>query len=160
MKHIQILDARSEDDYLTARSLFEEYQSTIGADLCFQGFAEELEGLPAMYGPPGGHLLIAWREGRAVGCVGLRPLEPGVCEMKRLYVRPEARGIGLGRELASAIVQRARAGGYSTMVLDTLRSMVEARVIYRSLGFLQRAPYYANPQPDVAFMELRLQDTP
>jgi ribosomal protein S18 acetylase RimI-like enzyme len=160
MKHIQILDARSDDDYVTARSLFEEYQGTIGADLCFQGFAEELDSLPAMYGPPGGRLLIAWREGRAVGCVALRTLEPGVCEMKRLYVRPEARGIGLGRELASAIVQRARAGGYRTMVLDTLRSMVEARVIYRSLGFVQRAPYYPNPLPDVAFMELRLQDTP
>jgi ribosomal protein S18 acetylase RimI-like enzyme len=79
--------------------------------------------------------------------------------MKRLYVRPEARGIGLGRELASAIVQRARAGGYRSVVLDTLRSMVEARVIYRSLGFVQRAPYYPN-LPDVAFMELRLQDTP
>jgi len=160
MRHIQILDARTDDDYLIARSLFEEYQGTIGADLCFQGFTDELESLPAMYGAPGGNLLIAWREGRAVGCVGLRSLEPGVCEMKRLYVRPEARGIGLGRELASEIVQRARAGGYRSMVLDTLRSMVEARVIYRSLGFVQRAPYYANPLPDVAFMELRLQDTP
>jgi ribosomal protein S18 acetylase RimI-like enzyme len=160
MKHIQILDARSDDDYVTARTLFEEYQGTIGADLCFQGFAEELERVPTVYGPPGGHLLIAWREGRAVGCVALRTLEPGVCEMKRLYVRPDARGIGLGRELASAIVQRARAGGYRSMVLDTLRSMVEARVIYRSLGFVQREPYYASPQADVAFMELHLQDTP
>jgi ribosomal protein S18 acetylase RimI-like enzyme len=160
MKHIEILDARSADDYLTARTLFEEYQSTIGADLCFQGFDDELEKLPAMYGPPGGSLLIAWRQARAVGCVGLRALEPDVCEMKRLFVRPEARGIGLGRELAAAIVQRARTGGYRSMVLDTLRSMVEARVIYRSLGFVQRAPYYANPQADVAFMELRLHDNP
>jgi ribosomal protein S18 acetylase RimI-like enzyme len=146
MEHIQILDAR--------------YQGSIGADLCFEGFADELERLPAIYGPPGGHLLIAWREGRAVGCVALKALEPGVCEMKRLYVRSEARGIGLGRELASAIVQRARTSGYGSMVLDTLRSMVEARVIYRSLGFVQRAPYSPNPPADVAFMELRLQDSP
>ncbi|MGE0158911.1 MAG: GNAT family N-acetyltransferase [Gemmatimonadales bacterium] len=156
MKPIQILEARSESDYQTARSLFEEYARTVGADLCFQGFAEELTKLPEMYGPPQGHLLLAWRDGRAVGCVGLRTIEPGVCEMKRLYVRPEARGIGLGRQLAAAIVERGRLGGYRTMVLDTLRSMVEARVIYRSLGFVQRPAYYANPLPDVAYMELRL----
>lgn len=157
MRPVPISDARSDDDYLTARTLFEEYARTIGADLCFQGFTEELERLPTMYGPPGGSLLIARRDGRAVGCVAMRPLEPGTCEMKRLYVRPEARGIGLGKQLASAIVERARAAGYQCMVLDTLRSMVEARMIYRSLGFVQRAPYYANPLPDVAYMELRLQ---
>jgi ribosomal protein S18 acetylase RimI-like enzyme len=156
MRPIRILEARSDRDYGTARALFEEYARTLGADLCFQGFAEELESLPSMYGPPGGCLLIAWRDGRAVGCVAMRTLEPGVCEMKRLFVTREARGMGLGKELASAIVERARTSGYRTMVLDTLRSMVEARVIYRSLGFVQRAPYYANPLPDVAFMELRL----
>jgi ribosomal protein S18 acetylase RimI-like enzyme len=160
MKPTRILDARSDSDFDTARTLFEEYAKTIGADLCFQGFAEELEQLATVYSPPQGQLLIAWRDGRAVGCVGLRSInEPGVCEMKRLYVRPEARGIGLGKELASAIVERARAGGYRSMVLDTLRSMVEARMIYRSLGFVQRAPHYANPLPDVAFMELRLVET-
>ena len=159
MKPIQILDARSDRDYLVARDLFEEYARTLGADVCLQGFAEELEQLPGVYGPPRGRLLIAWREERAVGCVALRVLEPGIGEMKRLYVRPEARGMGLGRQLASAIVERARADGYRSMVLDTLRSMVEARVIYRSLGFVQRPPYYANPQPDVAFMELRLSES-
>jgi ribosomal protein S18 acetylase RimI-like enzyme len=158
MKPIEILDARSDSDYVAARSLFEEYARTVGADLCFQGFAEELLQLPSMYGSPLGRLLIAWREGRPVGCVALRTLEPGVGEMKRLYVRPEARGIGLGKELAAAIVARARADGYRSMVLDTLRSMVEARVIYRSLGFVQRAAYYANPQPDVTFMELTLSE--
>lgn len=157
MKPVQILAASTESDYQTARSLFEEYARTLSFDVCFQDFAAELDQLPAMYGPPRGHLLIAWRERRAVGCVALRTLEPGVSEMKRLYVRPEARGTGLGRELASAIVERARSDGYRSIVLDTLRSMVEARVIYRSLGFVQRTPYYANPAPDVAFMELRLQ---
>jgi ribosomal protein S18 acetylase RimI-like enzyme len=158
MKPIRILGAQSESDYEIARTLFEEYAKTIGADLCFQGFAEELEQLASMYGPPQGQLLIAWRDDRAVGCVALRSIEPGICEMKRLYVRPEARGIGLGKELAAAIVERARAGGYRSMVLETLRSMVEARVIYRSLGFVQREPYYGNPQPDVTFMELRLSE--
>jgi ribosomal protein S18 acetylase RimI-like enzyme len=160
MKHIEILDARSESDYVAARSLFEEYARTLGGDTCLQGFAEELDQLRTMYGPPGGRLLIAWRKDRPVGCVALRTLAPGVAEMKRLYVRHEARGRGLGRELASAIVERARADGYRSMVLDTLRSMVEARVIYRSLGFVQRTPFYANPQPDVAFMELDLSKTP
>lgn len=159
MKPIPILDARSDDDYRTARSLFEEYAGTVGVDLCFQGFAEELEHLESMYGPPNGCLFIAWRNGLPVGCVASRTLEPGVCEMKRLYVRPHARGIGLGRQLAAAIVERARADGYARIVLDTLRSMVEARVIYRSLGFVQRDAYYANPLPDVAFMELDLQCT-
>lgn len=159
MKTIEILDAGSDSDYVAGRGLFEEYARTLGADQCLQGFGEELDQLPTMYGPPKGRLLIAWRRGRPVGCVAVRTLEPGVGEMKRLYVRPEARGLGLGRALASAIVDRARADGYRSMVLDTLRSMVEARVIYRSLGFVQRAPYHANPQPDVTFMELRLSET-
>lgn len=160
MEPVPIFEAATPDDYATARTLFEEYARTVGADLCFQGFTEELEQLASMYGPPAGCLLIALRDDRPVGCVAMRPLEPGTCEMKRLYVRPEARGIGLGRQLASAIVEHARAAGYQSMVLDTLRSMVEARMIYRSLGFVQRAPYYANPLPDVAYMELRLQPAP
>jgi ribosomal protein S18 acetylase RimI-like enzyme len=160
MKPIRIVEAGSDGDYRAARALFEEYARTLGADiLCFQGFDQELEQLASMYGPPRGRLLIAWRESQPVGCVALRAIEPGICEMKRLYVRREARGIGLGKELAAAIVERARTDGYRSMVLDTLRSMVEARVIYRSLGFVQREPYYANPQQGVTFMELRLQQT-
>jgi len=113
-----------------------------------------------MYGPPRGSLLIAWQDALAVGCVALRPHEPDVGEMKRLYVRPGARGAGLGRALAEALLERGRSAGYRAIVLDTLASMVEARALYRSLGFAERAPYYANPQPGVAFMELRLEETP
>jgi putative acetyltransferase len=156
MATMSILEARSESDYLTARTLFEEYASGLGVDLCFQGFAEELDRLPSMYGPPRGRLLLAWRGSEPVGCVALRAREPDVCEMKRLYVRPSTRGEGLGRSLVTSIIEHGRSVGYGSMVLDTLASMVEARALYRSLGFVERAPYYANPEPGVAFMELRL----
>jgi ribosomal protein S18 acetylase RimI-like enzyme len=157
MESTRILEARSESDYLTARTLFEEYADASGLDVCFQGFADELERLPSMYGPPHGGLLLAWRGSEPVGCVAHRVREPDVCEMKRLYVRPGARGDGVGRSLATSIIEHGRSGGYRSMVLDTLASMVEARALYRSLGFAERAPYYPNPQPGVVFMELRLE---
>jgi ribosomal protein S18 acetylase RimI-like enzyme len=163
MSKTRITEAASAEDYETARTLFDEYARGLGVDLCFQGFAEELERLPSMYGPPRGSLLIAWQDGGAVGCVALRPREPDVCEMKRLYVRPQARGAGLGRALAEAILERGRSAGYGAIVLDTLATMVQARALYRSLGFVERAPYYAshsNSMAGVAFMELRLRETP
>jgi ribosomal protein S18 acetylase RimI-like enzyme len=153
MSKTRITEAASAEDYETARTLFDEYARGLGVDLCFQGFAEELERLPSMYGQDGG----------AVGCVALRPREPDVCEMKRLYVRPQARGAGLGRALAEAILERGRSAGYGAIVLDTLATMVQARALYRSLGFVERAPYYAshsNSMAGVAFMELRLRETP
>jgi ribosomal protein S18 acetylase RimI-like enzyme len=158
MEPIRILGARSESDYLTARALFEEYAGAIGLDLCFQGFGEELEHLPRMYGPPRGCLLLAWRGSEALGCVALRAREPEVCEMKRLYVRPPARGEGLGRSLVTSIIARGCDAGYRSMVLDTLASMNEARSLYTSLGFTERAPYYSNPLAGVAFMELTLRE--
>jgi ribosomal protein S18 acetylase RimI-like enzyme len=163
ISEIRIAEAASQEDYEAARTLFEEYARGLGGDLCFQGFAEELERLPSMYGPPRGGLLIAWQGARAVGCVALRPRETDTCEMKRLYVSPEARSRGLGRALAEAILERGRSAGYRTIVLDTLATMVQARSLYRSLGFVERAPYYAshpNSMPGVSFMELRLRETP
>lgn len=157
MSETRILQAASAQDYVVARALFEEYAAGVGGETCFSDFATELERLPTLYGPPRGGLLLAWRDGAPVGCVALRTLQPDVCEMKRLYVRPEARGSQLGRALAASVVERARTAGYRTIVLDTLASMVAAQSLYRSLGFVTRDPYYADPQPGVTFMELHLQ---
>jgi ribosomal protein S18 acetylase RimI-like enzyme len=125
-------------------------------DLCFQGFDEELAGLPGGYARPGGRLLVATLGAQVAGCVALRPVGGGVCEMKRLYVRPAARGNGVGRELASAAVEAARDEGYARMRLDTLPQMVEARPLYESLGFREIEPYYDSPVSGTRFLELAL----
>ena len=156
MTETTISDTRTPAEFSEARQLFEEYAGALGFDLCFQGFPEELKTLQAMYGPPRGCLLLARRDGVAVGCVGLRPFNNDVCEMKRLYVRPEVRGAHLGRELASRVIEAAYDFGFNKMVLDTLESMEPARRLYRSLGFVESMPYYDNPIEDAVYMELEL----
>jgi GNAT superfamily N-acetyltransferase len=139
-----------------ARGLIEEYAGSLGVDLAFQGLAAELAGLPGDYAPPRGRLLLALDGEGAAGCVALRELEPEVAEMKRLYVRAPWRGRGLGRLLACAAMDEARAAGYARMRLDTLPSMASARALYGALGFRPIAPYRHNPVEGTAFLEASL----
>ena len=150
---MKIIRAQTADEMETVRTLFREYQRFLGVDLCFQGFEEELATLPGRYAPPQGRLLLAWESERVAGCVALRPLDDGACEMKRLFVRPDYRGQGLGRLLALQAVSEATALGYAVMRLDTLNTLERAMQIYAALGFQRCAPYYANPLPSVVYWE-------
>jgi ribosomal protein S18 acetylase RimI-like enzyme len=152
---IDIVPATSADHIATARRLFKEYEASLGIELTFQGFAQEVAGLPGAYAPPAGRLLLA-TGAEPAGCVALRPLGGGICEMKRLYVRPTARGARLGRRLAETVIREARAIGYARMRLDTLPSMKDAFALYQTLGFREIAPYYATPIAGTRFMELSL----
>jgi ribosomal protein S18 acetylase RimI-like enzyme len=153
---MQIQQAATPDEIAIARTLFQEYANTLGVDLCFQGFADELAQLPGSYAPPRGRLLVALAHSVAAGCVALRPLSMSVCEMKRLYVRPAFRGQGLAKQMAEMIIAEAAQLGYSTMRLDTLPHMVAATRLYESLGFVPCAPYYNTPLQDTIFMERAL----
>ncbi len=151
----EIVAAHDESHLETVRGLFREYEQAIGIDLCFQGFEDELAGLPGRYAPPTGGLWLLKVEGRFEGCIALRMLDESTCEMKRLYVRPSLHGRGFGNLLARHAVERARMLGYRRMVLDTLESMVSARALYCKLGFRETGPYTSNPHKAV-FMELDL----
>lgn len=156
MGEVTVEQARSGAEVAQARALFEEYAASLGVSLCFQGFDRELAGLPGDYAPPAGRLLLARVDGELAGCVALRPLAPDVGEMKRLFVRPRYQGLGLGRRLATAVIQEARALGYARLKLDTLPSMTAAIGLYGSLGFSDTAAYRDNPVPGARFMELSL----
>jgi ribosomal protein S18 acetylase RimI-like enzyme len=159
MRGVVIRDAVVPDEVPVVRTLFEEYAASLDVDLCFQNFAAELAGLPGDYAPPHGCLLVADGHSRIAGCVALRPLgerDDALGEIKRLYVRPEGRGAGVGRALAETVIARARALGFRELKLDTLATMREARALYAALGFRECAPYYPNPLPGVAYMRLVL----
>lgn len=151
-----IRHASGAQDLRLARALFEEYAAWLNEDLCFQGFAQELATLPGAYAPPRGRLLLAGVPGDAFGCIGLRPLEDGVGEIKRLYVQPRARGASWGRRLAELVIDEARGIGYRELKLDTLARMASARRLYDSLGFAECAPYYVNPLGSPVYMSLAL----
>ena len=138
------------------RVLFGEYAQSLRIDLAFQDFQAELAGLPGAYSRPNGCLLLATVGSRSVGCVGVRRVQADVCEMKRLYVRPEARGQGVGRALAEAAIRFGQVAGYRAMRLDTLPNMAVAHALYRQLGFREIPAYCYNPIPGTSFMELAL----
>jgi ribosomal protein S18 acetylase RimI-like enzyme len=153
----KIICAQSGDDIELARTLFKEYEAWLGIDLCFQSFEKELAELPGAYAPPTGCLFLAIRNNHFGGCVALRKIGDGMCEIKRLFLRPEFRGQRIGRQLAEAIIRKARQLGYERMRLDTLPpKMNSAIALYRSLGFKEIEPYYENPVPGALFMELNL----
>ncbi|MBT4933974.1 MAG: GNAT family N-acetyltransferase [Rhodospirillaceae bacterium] len=153
---IVINHARGKVDMGHIRDLFTEYHEWLGVDLCFQGFGTEMKNLPGKYAEPQGCLLLAREEEEVIGGVGLWPLDEGVCEMKRLYVRPPWLGQGQGRKLAHAIIEQARERDYRRMCLDTLPQLTAALSLYRSLGFADTAPYYNNPIDGVSYLSLDL----
>ena len=153
-----IRPATFPEDYPEVRALFREYADSLGIDLSFQDFEREVAELPGDCEPPRGALLLAVAGGALAGCVALRPLDPGACEMKRLYARPSFRGQGIGRALARAIIEEARRIGYASMRLDTLPIMREAAALYQSLGFTDIAPYRHNPVPGTRYLELILKE--
>jgi putative acetyltransferase len=146
---VQLRHPVNDDDWIATRSVFQEYAASLKVDLCFQGFDAELADLPGEYAEPRGALLLAWVDGAVAGCCALRPLDSSdytnAAEMKRLYVRPSFRGLGLGRQLSEAILDAARQAGYGCVLLDTLDDMESARALYEDLGFEEIPPYYHNP---------------
>ena len=156
----QIEPAQTPSDLVIARMLFLEYQQSLGIDLCFQNFDQELAGLPGDYAEPLGGLLVAQVDGEPAGCCAFRPLlgsdYPNACEMKRLYVRRMFRGFGLGRQLAERTLMLARQAGYDHILLDTLDDMEAARALYLELGFTEVAPYYHNPLAGAHYLQADL----
>lgn len=148
-----IRSASTDADFAQARALFEEYAAGLAIDLCFQGFAQELETLVQMYGPPRGVLLLVEIEGTAAGCAAVRPFDDVICELKRVYVRADFRGAGIGRRLTESVLQAARAMGYKSIRLDTLPQMAAAQRLYENLGFRDIPAYYGKPMPGQRFME-------
>jgi ribosomal protein S18 acetylase RimI-like enzyme len=149
--------AETPEQIAKARELFLEYANSLGFSLCFQSFDQELAALPGDYAPPNGRLLLATSNGDPAGCVALHNLESDICEMKRLYVRPQYRGKGLGRELAEKIIAEARQLGYKKLRLDTVEPIMKTAVaMYRHLGFREISPYRDNPIAGALYMELQL----
>jgi ribosomal protein S18 acetylase RimI-like enzyme len=158
---LEFITPTTPEQLAATRLIFQEYADQLGVDLCFQNFEAELAGLPGDYAPPQGCLLLALADGEIAGCCAMRPLEtvdyPNACEMKRLYVRRGFRGLGLGRQLAEAVLDAARIAGYHSVLLDTLNDMEAARALYEDLGFKDIPPYYHNPIAGAHYLKADLQ---
>lgn len=158
---IQLVVAEAPELVDAARGIFREYAASLSVDLCFQNFDAELDALPGEYAEPDGVLLLAYVDDQLAGCGAMRPLRDvdhaNACEMKRLYVRPAFRRFGLGRLLAQTLMDEARRGGYSVILLDTLDDMEAARELYASLGFVEVPPYYYNPVPGAHYLRADLE---
>lgn len=157
---IQLITPASPEDWQETRLILRDYAASLAVDLDFQGFDDELAGLPGAYAPPGGLMLLALVDGAVAGSGAFRPLPdadyPNACEMKRLFVRPAFRRFGLGRLLAQHLMDRATEAGYSSMLLDTLDDMEAARGLYESLGFVEVPPFYFNPLPGAHYLKAEL----
>jgi len=154
---LRIVQAESGEEIRSAAALFREYETWLGMSLCFQGFEEEVSSLPGYYAPPSGRLFLAYVDDELAGCVALRKFEDDICEMKRLFLRENARGHGLGNALVEKLIEEARAIGYKKMRLDTYPpKMGKAVRLYESHGFHPIEKYYDNPHEGVLFMELTL----
>ena len=151
-----IKKVENEIEVEATRNLIRKYAAELQVDLCFQDFENELATLPGEYSEPTGSMLLGYVEGKAVGCVGLRYLKSGICEMKRMYLEPAYRQNGHGRQLAVAILQEASRLGYNKMRLDTLPKLTQALKLYTKLGFYPIAPYYKTPLSETIFMEINV----
>ena len=156
---IELIHAHTDEHIALLKKMFVEYGESLDFKLCFQSFDTEVAGLPGDYAQPEGRLILAYADDKPAGCIGLRKIETGVCEMKRLWVRPDFRGLKLGRILAEYLLDEAKTIGYNSMRLDTVSTMTAARGLYKSLGFVEIESYYHNPQPDVIYMEKVLTST-
>jgi putative acetyltransferase len=156
LPRVEIRAIRAESDVASARLLFREYEASIGVDLEYQGFSAELAALPGKYAPPSGELLLAIVADEPAGCVALRSLDRSTLEMKRLYVKPTIRGLGLGKRLVEAAISTARQGDYAQLRLDTLGTMVSAQELYRKMGFVEIPPYGKAYLPGTRFYGLTL----
>jgi GNAT superfamily N-acetyltransferase len=152
----EIVRVETREQLVQAKELFKEYATSLGFDLAFQNFDKEFAELPGDYASPEGRLLLALKDNEIVGCVGLRKYTPGICEMKRMYIREKFRGKGIGRKLAVKVIEEAKKIGYKEMRLDTVPWMKEAIALYTSLGFIEIEPYRFNPKPGSRYFSLKI----
>lgn len=148
----------TETELEIVRELFVEYSHELGIDLCFQNFEQELQLIHQVYSPPTGCIILLYHENTPAGCVALKPIAEGVCEMKRLYVKPQFRSHSYGKKLVKELIRFAFEAGFQTMKLDTLTTLTSAIQLYRSLGFVETSAYVYNPLSNVLYFELNLKD--
>jgi ribosomal protein S18 acetylase RimI-like enzyme len=154
---MKLIQATTEEQINVARDLFKEYAAALAIDMCFQGFEQELKGLPGKYAPPDGRLLLAYSDDELVGCIALRKFDERICEMKRLFIRPGSRGKGHGRTMIDELIGEAKSIGYDRMRLDTLPGKMDAAIsLYRQFGFKEIPAYYDNPLESVLYLERTL----